>query len=118
LKGNPLLTKSYEFALEVIELYKDIIKNEKEFILSKQLLKCITSIGPNISEANGTISKSDFSAKISIVYKESLEAKYWLMLLRDSIYISKRRANTLVDDADELSRIMFTILKTTRITKK
>ncbi|MEL6918888.1 MAG: four helix bundle protein, partial [Bacteroidota bacterium] len=91
---------------------------EREFILSKQLLRSGTSIGSNISEANGAISKADFSAKISIAYKESLETKYWLNLLKDSDYISANLANKLIIDADELSKIMFSILKTTRINSK
>ena len=65
----------------------------------------------------GTISKADFSAKISIAYKEGLETKYWLNLLKDSNYIDSAEADSLICDADELSKIMFSILKTTRINK-
>ncbi|NKI25281.1 four helix bundle protein [Arenibacter sp. 6A1] len=114
-QNNPLSDKSYAFALKVIDLYKDIVKTEKEFVLSKQLLKAGTSIGANIAEANGAISKPDFSSKISIAYKESLETKYWLKLLRDSHFIPVNTADKLISDADELSKIMFSILKTTRI---
>ncbi|NDV43162.1 four helix bundle protein [Flagellimonas sediminis] len=114
---NPLLKKSYDFALKIIKLYKSIIHANKEYILSKQLLRSGTSIGANISEANGAISNADFSAKISIAYKESLEVKYWLSLLKDSEYISKEIAHKLMVDADELSKIMFSILKTTKRTK-
>ena len=112
---NPLADKSYEFAIQIVKLYKKMIRIEKEYVLSKQLLKSGTSIGANISEANGAISKADFSAKISIAYKESLETKYWLSLLRDSAYVEVEEANALIDKADELSKIMFSILKTTRI---
>ncbi len=114
---NPLLKKSYDFALCIVILYKQLVKIEKEYVLSKQLLRSGTSIGANVSEANGAISKADFSAKISIAYKESLETKYWLNLLRDSDYLSKEKADKLIIDADELSKIMFSILKTTRIRK-
>ncbi len=114
-KENPLSTKSYDFALKIIRLYKKLNKEKREYILSKQLLRSGTSIGANISEANGAISKADFSAKISISYKESLETKYWLSLLKDSDYINSEYANDLIEDADELSKIMFSILKTTRI---
>ncbi|WP_228236891.1 four helix bundle protein [Allomuricauda sp. M10] len=114
---NPLLKKSYDFALKIIKLYKSIIHANKEYILSKQLLRSGTSIGANISEANGAISNADFSAKISIAYKESLEVKYWLSLLKDSEYISNEIANKLIVNADELSKIMFSILKTTKRTK-
>ncbi len=61
--SNPLAEKSYTFALKVVMLYKEIIRNEKEFVLSKQLLRAGTSIGANVSEANGAISKADFPLK-------------------------------------------------------
>lgn len=115
LDNNPLLRKSYDFALKIVLLYKQIIAEKKEYTLSIQLLKSGTSIGANIAEANGAISKADFSAKISIAYKESLETKYWLNLLRDSDYINVTDATNLIHKADELSKIMFSILKTTRI---
>ncbi len=115
MKDNPLSKKSYAFALEIVKIYKEVTFREKEFVLSKQLLKAGTSIGANISEANGAISKADFSSKISIAYKESLETKYWLNLLRDADYIPSVKANGLLGLADELSKIMFSILKTTRI---
>ncbi len=57
--------------------------NKRYAVKSKHLLKCGTSIGANVAEANGAISKADFSAKISIAYKESLEVKYWLSLLKN-----------------------------------
>nr|WP_299174857.1 four helix bundle protein [uncultured Allomuricauda sp.] len=116
-KENPLWIKSYDFALKIIHLYKKLNKEKREYILSKQLLRSGTSIGANVSEANGAISKADFSAKISISYKESLETKYWLLLLKDSDYINVEQADSLIKDADELSKIMFSILKTTRINK-
>ena len=111
------MKKSYDFALETIRLYKSIVSSKREFVLSKQMLRSGTSIGANISEANGAISTADFSAKISIAYKESLEVKYWLSLLKDSEYIKIEKANKLIERADELSKIMFSILKTTRIKK-
>jgi len=72
-KENPALNKSFEFAKKIVFLYKDITTNQKEYILSKQLLRSGTSIGANISEANGAISTADFSNKISIAYKECLK---------------------------------------------
>lgn len=66
-------------------------------------------------EANGAISTADFSAKMSIAYKECLESKYWLSLLKDSGELNLDEFNSLFEKADELSKILFTILKTTRI---
>ena len=114
---NPLSIKSYDFALKIVNVYKDLTGNHNEFVLSKQLLRCGTSIGANVAEADGAISKADFSSKISISYKESLETKYWLSLLKDSHYISVKTYEILSKDADELSKILFSILKTTRINK-
>ena len=115
VKNNPLANKSYSFALKIVTLYKGLVSKNKEYVLSKQLLRSGTSIGANISEANGAISEADFSAKVSIAYKESLETKYGLNLLKDSEYIDSEIATSLISDADELSKIMFSILKTTRI---
>jgi len=88
-KRNIVREKSYTFAIDIIGVYQHLTKDKKEHILSKQLLRCGTSIGANISEANGAISRADFSNKISIAYKECLKAKYWLSLLKDTFYIDK-----------------------------
>ena len=76
-----------------------------------------TSVGANIAEANGAISDSDFSAKISIAYKEILETKYWLSLLKDTGYISSDTFNDVHEDADEIAKMLYSILKITRINK-
>lgn len=111
---NPLSEKSYSFVLEIIELCKNLMNQQREYVLSKQLLKSGTLIGANTAEANGAISSADFSAKISIAYKESLETKYWLSLLKDSGYIEVSDFKKLYENADELSKILFSILKSTR----
>ena len=116
-KENAVAEKSYKFALKIVLVCKELT-SQKEYILSKQLLKCGTSIGANVSEANGAISKADFSSKISIAYKESLETKYWLRLLKDSDYLEEEKFNTLFQSADELSKILYSILKSTRIHPK
>ena len=115
-KKNVLAEKSYQFALKIVFLCKDL-NAQKEYILSRQLLKCGTSIGANVAEANGAISNADFSAKISIAYKESLETKYWLRLLSDSESITQSEFEKLFKLADELSKILYSILKSTRINK-
>lgn len=115
LKNNPLQNKSYDLALNIVRLSKRIMDKNREYILTKQLLKSGTSIGANIIEANGAISKADFSSKISISYKESLETKYWLSLLKDSGYLIESDFNSLFSDTDEISKILFSILKSTRL---
>ncbi|PIQ44574.1 MAG: four helix bundle protein [Deltaproteobacteria bacterium CG12_big_fil_rev_8_21_14_0_65_43_10] len=113
-KENITYKKAYRFAIEIVELYKDLIQRN-EYVLSKQLLRSGTSIGANVAEANGGISNADFSAKISIGYKEALETKYWLSLLKDTGYINQGSYNSLFGKADELCKILFSILKKTRI---
>ncbi|MBS5979543.1 four helix bundle protein [Dysgonomonas sp. Marseille-Q5470] len=108
--------KAYSFAIRIVNAYK-FLKDKQEFVLSKQLLKAGTSVGANIAEANGAISDSDFSAKISIAYKEILETKYWLSLLKDTGYISSDTFNDVHEDADEIAKMLYSILKITRINK-
>jgi four helix bundle protein len=109
--------KAYKFAIRVVNAYKYLIQDKKEFILSKQLVRSGTSIGANIAEANGAISEADFSAKISIAYKECLETKYWLSLLKDTDYFEKNAFDSIYRDADEIGKMLFSILDTTRKSK-
>ena len=82
-KDNIILSKTFDFSLSVIELYKMLI-NQKEFVISKQLLRSGTSIGANVNEAVAAQTKKDFSYKMSIASKEARETKYWLLLLSKS----------------------------------
>lgn len=109
--------KAYVFAIRIVKAYKYLAENKQEYILSKQLLRCGTSVGANIAEANGAISESDFSARLSISYKEIQETKYWLSLLKDTGYISLDVFKDIYSDADEIAKMIFSILKTTRIDK-
>ncbi|MDZ7807825.1 MAG: four helix bundle protein [Gracilimonas sp.] len=118
MKKNNLYEKSYAFAVRTVRGFQFLSKEKREFIISKQLLRIGTSIGANIAEANGAISKADFSAKISIAYKEALETKYWLNLLHDTKFIETKTFKSMLNDADELCRILFSILKSTRISNK
>ncbi len=114
---NVTYEKAYLFAIRIVNAFKHLTETKREFVLSKQVLRSGTSIGANIAEANGAISKADFSNKISIAYKECLETKYWLSLLKDTEYISENTFESIFEDADELARILFSILKKTRIGK-
>jgi four helix bundle protein len=115
---NVTYDKAYQFAIRIVNAYKYLVEEKKEFVLSKQLLKSGTSIGANVAEANGAISSADFSAKISLAYKETLEVKYWLSLLKDTGYIDTKSFNSIYRDADETAKILFSILKNTRINSK
>ena len=115
-KKSAVYEKAYKFAIRIVNAYKYLNAEKKEFILSKQLLRIGTSIGANIAEANGAISNSDFSAKMSVAYKECLETRYWLSLLKDTDYIEEKAFESIYVEADEVSKVLFAILKKTRLT--
>lgn len=106
--------KAYLFAIRIVKAYR-YLREKQEYTLSKQLLRCGTSVGANIAEANGAISEADFSARLSIAYKEILETKYWLSLLKDTDYITTDMYDSIHNDADEIAKMLYTILKKTRI---
>ena len=81
--------------------------------MSKQILRSGTSVGANVAEANGAISKAGFSSKMSIAYKEILETKYWLELLKDSGCIENKWFDELFVEANEIAKLLFSVLKTT-----
>jgi four helix bundle protein len=111
---SPIIDKSYAFAVRIVRAYQHLSSEKREFILSKQLLRSGTSIGANSKEAQGGISKADFSAKLSIAYKEARETKYWIKLLRDTDYFTPNEANSLLNDADELCRLLYSAINTSR----
>ena len=111
--ANNLYNKAYAFAIRIVNLYNYLGGEKREYVLSKQLLRSGTSIGANVAEANGGISTADFSSKISIAYKECLETKYWLSLLKDTGFLDEKQYTSMHQDAEELSKI----LKTTRVLK-
>ncbi|MDZ8064737.1 MAG: four helix bundle protein [Nostoc sp. DedQUE08] len=103
--------KSFKFALEIINLYIKL-QEQREYVLSKQLLRSGTSIGANVEEASGGQSRKDFLAKMYIAYKEARETKYWLRLLQQSKLVKIDLTNELIY-ADEIIRILSSIVKTT-----
>jgi four helix bundle protein len=111
-ENNIIVEKSYAFAIRIVNCYKYLSTEKKEFILSKQLLRCGTSIGANIEEAVGGQSRKDFFAKLSIAYKEARETNYWLRILRDTQFIDHKIAESLLSDNEELLKLIGTILKT------
>ncbi len=111
-KESVLREKSYAFAIRVINLAKFLREEKKEYILSKQIVRCGTSIGANIEEASGAQSNNDFIAKLHISLKEAKETHYWVRLLRDTEYISNEQAQSLIDDIDEIITILTKSLKT------
>jgi len=109
-----LRDKSYAFALRIIKLYKYLSESNREYVLSKQILRSGTSIGANVVEATQGQSRMDFVSKLSISLKESFETEYWLNLLRDSEYLSKAQAESLIADCCELQKILTASIKTAK----
>ncbi len=115
--NSQVYEKAYQFSIRIVNAYRYLCNDKKEFVLSKQLLRSGTSIGANIAEANGAISKADFRAKMSIAYKECLETKYWLSLLKDTDYIDEKSFVSIYQDAEEISRMLYRIVTNTSTIK-
>ena len=114
MSDNIVVNKSYTFALRIISIYRELSINKKEYVLSKQLLRSGTSIGANVEESIGGQSEKDFYSKLSIAYKEARETGYWIRLLTDSHLLSSQESKSLLNDCDELIRIIGKILSTIR----
>ena len=112
MKDNIIQQKTFAFAIRIVNLYKFLTTEKKEFVLSKQLLRSGTSIGANIEESIGGQSDKDFLSKISIAYKEARESMYWLKLLHATEYLSQEQADSLLKDAEEICKIIGSIQKT------
>ena len=104
--------KSKVFAIDIIKLYKKITENQKEYVLSKQLLRCGTSIGANVSEAESGISKKDFLSKMYIAYKECCETEFWLDILHETQYVDDASFSYLMPKCSELKKMLSSITKT------
>jgi four helix bundle protein len=103
--------KSFAFALRAIRLAR-WLRERREYDLARQILRAGTSIGANVEEALAGISRRDFVMKMGIASKEAREARYWLRLLRDSETVPCQLIASMIDDADELVRILTSIVKT------
>ena len=114
MKDNIILSKSKAFAVRVVRLCRYLREEKKEFVLSKQLLRCGTSIGANVHEAKYAQSTDDFISKNSIALKEASETEYWLELLYETEYLNKTAYDSIAEDCSELVRLLTAIVKTTK----
>jgi four helix bundle protein len=112
-KENVLKSKSYSFVLEIVKVCRELQSN-KEFILSKQLLRSGTAIGALVEEANQGESKADFIHKLSIANKEANETQYWIRLLTDSNMLSKETGEPILEKSVELIKISTASIKTSK----
>lgn len=110
---NVLLEKSYAFAIRIVNLAKYLEQN-RAFVLKDQILRCGTSIGANAEELVGASSDKDFLHKASISYREARETRYWLRLQRDTDFISDAMAESMLEDCEELIKILGAIQSTMR----
>ena len=119
VRENILKTKSYAFALRIVKLYKYLCM-QKEYVLSKQVLRSGTAVGALVSEAEFGQSKADFISKLSIALKEANETLYWLSLLKDAEYIDKKMLTSIKPEIEELIKLLISSINTakTNLTNK
>ena len=108
---SPIQSKSRDFAIRIINCYKFLTEQKHEQVMSKQLLRCGTSIGANTRESKNAQSRMDFLNKLNIALKEADETEYWLDLLHETKYIDDMQFQSLQSDCKELIAILVTIIK-------
>ena len=109
---NTIQEKSRDFAIRIINCYKFLTEEKKEFVMSKQLLRAGTSIGANTRESKNAQSKPDFLSKLNVALKEADETEYWLDLLHASDYLDDKIFNSLNNDCVEIIKMLTAIIKT------
>ena len=114
MKEIVIANLSMDFALRIVNIYKYLCKENNEFVMSKQLLRCGTSIGANIAESEHAQSKADFLSKLYISLKEANETKYWITLLAKADYLSDAESESVMKD---LRIIIGTLVNTIKKTK-
>ena len=117
-KNNIIRDKAYAFAIRIVNAYKFLTENKKEFVLSKQLLRSGTAVGALVAEAIFAQSGPDFLNKMNIALKEANETKYWLDLLKDTKYIEEVQYDSISSDCKELVALLFSIVKSMKVTLK
>ncbi len=118
MKENILVDKSLLFAARIVKLHDYLIQNKKGLTIAKQLIRCGTSIGANINEANYGQSPADFISKMHIALKETAETEYWIKLLHMSEYIDEKLSNSLINDCLEIKRILVASIRTSKENSK
>jgi four helix bundle protein len=113
MRENPLAEQSFDFAKRIIKLCLHLRENGIDKVLTTQVLRSGTSVGANIAEAQGALSKQEFSHKMSIAYKEIKETMYWLRLLHETGFIGQTAYDSIHEDAQAISKMLFALLKST-----
>lgn len=107
-------TKSFELAVRGVNFYKHLVSEKKEFVMSKQFLRSITSVGANVREAVNAQSKADFIHKLSIAQKECDESMYWLEILKETDYISLAEFDSIHQQCNDVLKIIRSIIITSK----
>jgi len=111
---NAIVAKSKTFAVRIVRLYKHLSDKNREYVLSRQLLRSGTSIGANVREAAQGQSKKDFVSKMGIALKEAVETEYWLEILHETGYLKPKEFASIMPDCQELCRMLIAIVKTSK----
>jgi four helix bundle protein len=114
MKRGILKEKSFKFAVRIVNLYKHLSEEKREFVISKQVLRSGTAIGAMVCEAEHSESKADFIHKMSVAQKEANETIYWLELMHEAKYLSKEAFESLNNEAIELLKMLTATIKTTK----
>ena len=112
--NNPLKEKSFRLAVRIVKLSQWLVKEKKEFVLSKQVLRSGTAIGALYREAEHAESKSDFAHKLCIAQKETNETLYWLELLKETEYLDAKQFQSLHNDTTEVIKLLTAIIKSSK----
>ena len=112
--ANVIEGKSFDLAVRIVKLYQMLSVEKREYILSKQMLRCGASIGANVAEALKAQSRADFISKMNIALKEAAELKYWLRLLHATDYLPDAVFRSLYSDSTEVEKILSSIIKTSK----
>ena len=107
-------TKSFYFAVRIVKLYKYLTDGKKEHTMSRQLLRCGTSIGANIAESQQAQSRPDFISKLNIALKEACETDYWIRLLVATEYLCNSQVESLLEECREIEKMLTAIIKSSK----
>ncbi|MBV4356098.1 four helix bundle protein [Parasegetibacter sp. MAH-26] len=118
MNENIIAQKSIGFAIRIVNLYKFLCAEHKEYVLSKQILRSGTAVGAMIKEAEHAQSKLDFLHKMSIGLKEANETNYWLLLLKEGGYLQANEYESIKKNCEEILRLLASIVKTTKTSVK
>ena len=114
-KENVIRNKSFAFAVRIVNLYKYLVEEKKEYVMAKQLLRSGTSVGAMVREAEHAESKNDFTHKMAIAQKEINETIYWIELLKETNYLTQVEFDNMNNDAVEVIKLITSIIKSTKV---